>query len=148
MIHVLDCNSLIHLEAVRRHVRVEHECVVPDEIKEEFLTNLASEAWYRACVFSRHNLDEVDYLAEYARLLNSYGDVSFFNLKGFGDVAILATLSLLTRQLPKTSTLSASIFPQETICLVSNDANLRNFASREFPGLVNIKTCEDFAAGI
>lgn len=148
MIHVLDCNTLIHLQAVRRHIRAEHECVVSDEIKEEFLTNFASEAWYGACDFSRINLDEAEYLIEYARLLNSYGDISFFNLKGFGDVAILATISLLTRKLPKTSTLSVDIFPQETICLVSNDENLRDFATKEFPGLVNIKTCEQFAMEI
>jgi hypothetical protein len=148
MIHVLDCNALILLEDAGHRILSKHECMVPNDIKDEFLTNPASEAWYKDCEFLDWNLDEAHYLTEYARLLNLYGDISFFNLKGFGDIAILATISLLTRELPKTNTLSAHLFPQETICLVSGDKYLRSFTPQEFPDLVAIKSPMEFLTEI
>jgi len=47
------------------------------------------------------NFDEAVYLKHYKDILNKYGGRSFFNMTGFGDVSILATLLMLVEVFDK-----------------------------------------------
>lgn len=89
-------------------------------------------------------LDEADFLGRYADHLNRYNGVSFYNQKGFGDVAILATLDILVGRLPPTRSLSREIFPEDCIFLVSGDVKLRKATAKSFGSDVILETVEEF----
>lgn len=150
MIYVLDCNALQHLQKRAKSIRSKNRCVVPDAIKEEFLENEGNRVWFIAQEFENPDLDFGVYLTEYARILNQYGDVSFYSLKGFGDVGILAVLNLILgrQDAVAAATLSPELFPGEEIVLVSNDDKLRRFASDNLSDRLRIQTPEEFESSI
>ena len=146
MIHVLDANALMYLEAQRLPVPRKLQAYVPDEIKDEFLSNPRSEAWFEKSEFVKLRIDEAEYLTEYARILNDYPDVSFYKLKGFGDVAILASVGLLVRQLAPDELLFADLLFEDVIAIVSGDGRLRDYAADWLGKKVTLRTPEEFAA--
>ncbi len=143
MIRIFDSDTLNHLYKNDIRILEEHECSVPDDIQSEFLTLDEAERWFKSCVFSELKLDESDYLTEYSHYLNIYNKVSFYAMKGFGDVALLAVISLLIKEGSQTPTLSDVFFPEDVICLVSRDQNLRKFAIKHFPR-IHLETPEEF----
>lgn len=146
MIRFLDTNALIALQKGNLHVREEHACFVPREIEEEFLADAEAESWFRKNVFAAVRLDEADFLTAYAKYLNGYRKVSFYNLKGFGDVAILAVLDIVVNAGPPTMSLSDDLFPQHSIRLVSDDDGLGKFARKTFNSRVIVERSADFIA--
>jgi hypothetical protein len=146
MIRLLDANALISLQQGGRSVAAKHKCSVPDEIAEELQSSGDGERWLQSQPLTSLRLDEVEYLKEYARFLNSFSGVSFYSLKGFGDVALLATLQLLVRRSPTTPTLSRDVFPEDTIYFVTDDKNLRKFVAKQFGDAVCLETLEEFLA--
>ena len=144
MIRLLDANALISLQQQGRSVSAADKCYVPDEIAEELKSSEDSERWLSAQPLTTIRIEEAEYLKEYARFLNSFSGVSFYSLKGFGDVAALAALQLLVRQAPATLTLSPDVFPEDSIFFVTNDKTLRNFTQRTFGSAVILETLEQF----
>lgn len=146
MIRILDANALISLYHDGKAVRAEQKCYVPEEIADELRSDPGAEAWLKTLPLESVRLDEVEYLQAYADYVNRYSGVSFYSLKGFGDVAVLATLQILVRRLPPTPTLSKEVFPEDTIYLVSDDRTLRKFVEKTFPGTVELEALSDFLA--
>ncbi|MDE2057382.1 MAG: hypothetical protein KGI78_00830 [Patescibacteria group bacterium] len=147
MIRVLDNNTLILLKKRALMVRADQQCYVPEEIEEEFKGSASNERWFKRNPFVTKRLDEARYLAIYAHFLNNYSGVSFYSLKGFGDVAILAVLSMLIAEAPPTSTLSRGLFPEHSIYVVTDDKTLITTVRNEFP-VVIIESGESFAASV
>ena len=146
MIRVFDANALIELARAQHRLDVRHQAYIPDEIVEELRGREDGDLWLTAQpVFDPH-LDAVDYLAAFAHYLNTYPGVSFYSLKGFGDVAILATLRLIVEQIPETPTLSSEVFPWDVINLVTDDRRLRDFVVKEFGASVTLSTLQEFLA--
>lgn len=144
MIRVLDNNALDALYKSALRLRHEHFCYVPPEIVEEFTDADREERWLRSQPLVNLKLDEADLLGRYVNHLNRYNGVSFYNQKGFGDVAILATLDILVGRLPSTRALSQELFPEDRIFLVSDDRKLRKATARNFGGDVTVETVEEF----
>lgn len=148
MIRILDTNALVHLCVRGLYLREGHACYVPPEIEEEFLSDAKNESWFRKNYFIRKHLDEAEYLAAYAQCLNRYNGVSFYSLKGFGDVAILAVLHNLIGAAAPTPALSLDLFPEDPIRLVTDDRALRNFVSKTFSSRVVLERSAAFAASL
>ena len=146
MIRVVDTNALIELYRRDLCLLEEHACLVPKQIEEEFLGDSKTEQWFKTNYFARTHIDEGDYLAAYARYLNGYSGVSFYNLKGFGDVAILAILDLLVSSAPRTLSLSDDLFPQHSVRLVTDDNGLGGFARKTFDNRVIVERSAAFIA--
>ena len=140
MIYILDSNAMAHLRGSGINVTKEHPCYVPKEIREEFLGHAQNDAWFSKSTFISPHVDFGLYLAEYASILNRYSDVSFYNLKGFGDVAILANAAVLL----KGGGIEASLFI-EPVCVVTKDNDLREFALTEFSENFSLMYPEEFA---
>ncbi len=146
MIRLLDTNALISLQQRGQSIAAKHKCHVPDEIAEELQSSEDGDRWLQAQPLTSVRIDEVEYLQEYARFLNAFSGVSFYSLKGFGDVALLATLQLLVRRSPATPTLSREVFPEDTIYLVTDDRDLRKFVVKAFGDAVCLETLAEYAA--
>jgi len=125
MINILDNNSLIYLESNGLYVEARHECFITDEVKSEFLIAKRQETYLTKCIFLPITVDLSFYLREYKRVLNVYSLLSFYNLKGTGDVSILATACALAA----TSSQTNSLFPN--INIVTNDAKLIKAIKKE-----------------
>lgn len=71
--------------------------------------------------------DKVGYLKNYADMLNKYGDKSFYNMRGFGDISIIALLKTQkgTRkvQLPGL---------EDGFVVITTDVQLTKHIQREF----------------
>ena len=141
MIRILDSNALIFLRERGTHVTKEFQCYVPAEIREEFSGDPRSDTWFKSCGFITPAIDLVAYLQEYASIINRYPHVSFYSMKGLGDVVILASESVFLQR----SSSVASLFP-ESVCIVSGDRGLRKFALNEFTEHFSMETPEEFAA--
>lgn len=146
MIRLFDANALISLHQLGRSVSPEHKCYVPDEICEELRSTEEGERWLQTQPLQSVRFDDPEYLKEYARFLNSFPGVSFYSLKGFGDVAALASLQILVRRAPLTLTLSREVFPEDTIYFVTDDKKLRNFSLKTFGDAVCLETLQEFLA--
>lgn len=146
MIRLIDANALISLQQRGQPIAAKHKCYVPNEIAEELQSSEDGDRWLQAQPLASVRIDEVEYLHEYARFLNIFPGVSFYSLKGFGDVALLATLQLLVRRSPATPTLSREVFPEDTIYLVTDDKDLRKFVGKIFDDAVCLETLEEFLA--
>lgn len=148
MIRLLDANALISLQHRGQSIAAKHKCHVPDEIVEELQSSEDGDRWLQAQPLASVRIDEVEYLQEYARFLNAFSGVSFYSLKGFGDVALLATLQLLVRRSPATPTLSREVFPEDTIYLVTDDKDLRKFVVKAFGDAVCLETFAEYLAQV
>ncbi len=75
--------------------------------------------------------NEPIYLNHYKNMLNKHDGKSFFNMTGFGDISILATIYTLLEMytLQKTEML---FDPTETITIFTNDAGLTKRIKSEF----------------
>ena len=144
MIRVLDNNALDALYKSSLKMSAEHHCYIPPEIIDEFTDAERETRWLRAQPLTTFKLDEADFLRRYADHLNRYNGVSFYNQKGFGDVAILATLDILVGQLPPTRSLSHEIFPEDCIFLVTDDRKLRTATVKNFGADVILEAVQDF----
>lgn len=146
MIRILDANALIDLCEAGQKLATDENCFVPDEIAAELSGSEANERWLAAQPLQTIRLEENEFIESFARYLNTFPGVSFYGLKGFGDVAILATIDILLRRAAPTPTLSREVFPWDTVYLVSNDRKLRNFTIRTFGDRVVLQKLQDFRA--
>lgn len=77
--------------------------------------------------------NEAIYLNHYNRILNKYGGRSFYNMTGFGDVSILATLHMFMDVFQAQA--AVQLFdPTEQILVYTNDTGLTAKIAAEFAG--------------
>ena len=79
-------------------------------------------------------LDEFNesvYIHQYKLALNSYKKRSFYNMKGFGDVSIIATIHTLVEGY-KNQTVEQLFSTAEPIIIYTDDSNLSKVITSEF----------------
>lgn len=147
MMRIFDANALIDLANRRFELKGSHRACIPDEIAEELQGREEGRIWLKDQVLTASGIDEVEYIRAFSTYLNIYPHVSFYSMKGFGDVAVVATIDLLLKKTPSEPTLSKELFPWNLIYLVTDDRNLRRFAANRFGSRVEIQTLDEFLKG-
>lgn len=89
------------------------------------------------------HFNESTYIDSYKYMLNSHGGNSFFNMTGFGDISILATVDMLLKEFEKQKT-EMLFDPTEDIIIFTEDGGL----TRKIQGMfssqhVSVKRAED-----
>lgn len=114
--------------AVQEKVKLRDQYYVTPDVRDEQL------AWGRDALpdkvslfTDRSELDEGIYLQYYQAVLNKYKAVSFYNMRGFGDISIIALLHTIKRsgegQLPGLG---------EVVTVVTSDRTLRQHIATDF----------------
>jgi hypothetical protein len=122
---IIDTNGVSHILGRRLALRHDYY-LVPDVVEEVEMTQLVHGRRIPARVLELRELDEFDevlYLDHYKNTLNSYGDRSFYNMRGFGDVSIIAAIHMLRAVFAKQQVEQLFKTEQE-ITVFTNDANL------------------------
>jgi hypothetical protein len=123
---IIDNNGLNYVVDNRIKLN-ENFCTTPD-VQEEFevkydggLPKNVQNVWEDL------QFDKAGYLKNYADMLNKYGDKSFYNMRGFGDISILALLKTVKQthkvQLPGL---------EDGLLVITTDGQLTKHIAREF----------------
>lgn len=146
---IVDSNTVISCFK-NSHALKGSEIVVPDDLYEEYL---AAEIRHRQKINGLQlastikGYDEAAYLRKYAEALNSYSQVSFDKMRGLGDVSIIALVACMTTEfgkaLPQTS-LDLGTANSESIIVVTDDGHLKKKLQKDFDGLIEIISYEEF----
>lgn len=87
--------------------------------------------------------EETSYIDFYKRMLNKHHGKSFFNMTGFGDISILATIHTIFKVLIEQKQKRLFDLP-ESISIFTNDGGLKKRVDLEFSNLsVYCKPYED-----
>lgn len=108
--------------------------LVPDVVDEVELTQLVHGKPIPSDIFKITDsdvFDEAIYLAHYNTILNKYGNRSFYNMTGLGDVSILAALLMLS-QVSTTQIQSRLFTTVDPITVYTDDDKLRTKIGLEF----------------
>jgi|AntRauTorckE6833_2_1112554.scaffolds.fasta_scaffold03282_11 hypothetical protein len=108
--------------------------LAPDISDEVEMTEIIHNKHVPEEIKSVAELDEFNesvYIHQYRLALNSYRKRSFYNMKGFGDVSIIATIYTLLDGYKKQKT-EQLFSTSEPIVIYTNDANLTNVIISEF----------------
>ena len=133
--NIIDNNAIIYV--LDRNIRVTEDYFLAPDVKEE--SELAELRSRRNMPVNfkeirvLHSFTEPVYLGYYKVMLNKYGGRSFFNMAGFGDISILATVYTLLDnfELAKQQTL----FPDaQEVAVFTEDARLIKKIRAEFAG--------------
>jgi len=126
---ILDTNGVGYVLANRLVVQ-EVYYLVPDVKDESELTSMVHRRNLPPQVLelaSTPLFDEVSYLRHYKSALNSLNIRSFFNMTGFGDISIIASIHMLLDGFKERS--ATQLFPDtEMIEVYSGDVKLRTKA--------------------
>lgn len=110
--------------------------LAPDVEEEVEMTQLIHGRRLPANVFEvtqSGDFDEAIYLKHYKNILNKYGGRSFYNMTGFGDVSILATLHMLIEVFENQRQTQLFQTPDQVV-VYTNDVRLTRKINREFTG--------------
>jgi hypothetical protein len=108
--------------------------LAPDISDEVEMTEIIHNKHVPEEIKSVAELDEFNesvYIHQYRLALNSYRKRSFYNMKGFGDVSIIATIYTLLDGYKKQKT-EQLFSTSEQIVIYTNDANLTKVIISEF----------------
>lgn len=118
------------------------ECIVTPDVYEEML--VAEIVHHKKVPLSIKQLiyeleyDEASYLRGYFYALNKYNKRSFFNMKGFGDVSIIAAVyGIIDSRKNKPTTLPLLGLSHD-LEVYTGDVNLTKFLKTEFNGDIEI----------
>lgn len=133
--NLIDTNGVSFILSNSRPLK-ENYFLVPEVSEEVEMTQLVHGKSIPSKVLkivASDEFDEVLYINHYRKMLNKHGGKSFFNMTGFGDISILATvhtlLDLFVVQKPE------KLFdPAEYISIFTNDAGLTKRIGTEFTG--------------
>lgn len=146
---VLDSNTVI-TGFENKHKFATDQFIVPDSLYEEYqVAEVRHKEQVRGVTLAStlKGYDEAYYLSEYAKALNSYSQVSFAKMRGFGDVSIIALVGCLAtdfgRKLPQTAFDFGNDAPVK-VRVVTNDNNLRKKLKKDFEGQVELISYDDF----
>lgn len=82
-----------------------------------------------------------EYLRQYKRMLNKHSGRSFYNMTGFGDISILATLHVVSKLIVDTS--QGSLFGEtDSIAVFTRDDELIDKINSEFKAGVSVHPIE------
>ncbi|MBP9842830.1 MAG: hypothetical protein KBC62_02380 [Candidatus Pacebacteria bacterium] len=131
--NLVDTNGVSYILTTRLSLK-ENYFLVPDVSEEVEMTQLVhgKKVPHNVLeIIASDEFDEVIYLNHYKDMLNKHDGKSFFNMTGFGDISILATvLTLLdVYALQKTERL---FDPTEPITIFTNDTGLTKRIAAEF----------------
>ena len=135
---LIDTNGLDFM--VKQRIAASGNLYITPDIQDEF------EAWHDRKpprnvenLFETSWFDRGAYLDGYKKMLNSYGGRSFYNMGGFGDISLLATLQAqrvsASRMLPGLA---------EEIEVITGDEKLTRKIEREFGKAIKVSTPSDF----
>lgn len=120
----------------------EDECFVTPDVNEEMLVaemvhSKKVPVSIKQLIFGG-DFDEADYLKNYYEALNQYSKRSFFNMKGFGDVSIVAAAhTIINSKKSKPSVLPLPGFVDE-IEVYTGDTHLSKYLKKKFNGDIKI----------
>lgn len=95
--NILDTNGINKILQDKLTLSEEYY-LAPDVAEEAVLTEILHKAQMPRKIINLSNtgyFNQVVYVDHYKTILNKYGGRSFYNMTGFGDVSILATLHML-----------------------------------------------------
>lgn len=133
--NLIDTSGINHI--FDNAVEVTGEYFMSPEVEEEVeLTELVKGGRTPSAIrkLTDHaDFDEAVYLANYKEMLNKYRHRSFYNMRGFGDVSILAAVHTLL------SACDRKVQPEligttEGIAVFTSDGGLTAFMTSEFAG--------------
>lgn len=131
--NIIDTNGINYIFANNLTLQ-DNYFLVPDVAEEVELTLLVHGRRLSNKVLEivKHQLfDESVYLNHYNRILNKYGGRSFYNMTGFGDVSIIATLHMFVEIFEAQK--AVQLFdPTEQIVVFTDDNGLATKIMAEF----------------
>lgn len=144
---VVDSNTVI--ECLKNNRPLPADLLVPDDLYSEYLVaeTVHGEKIKGIVLASTiKGYDEVHYLREYAKALNSFTQLSFAKSRGFGDVSIIALVSCLIsdfgRMQPQLSLDLGANTPGKVI-VVTDDEGLRRKLSQQFGSDIDLRRYGD-----
>lgn len=131
--NILDTNGIDYI--FRQNLTLQNDYfLAPDVAEEAELTQLihGRKLPHRILEITCHQyFDERIYFNYYNKVLNKYDGRSFYNMTGFGDVSIMATLHMLADVFQKQR--SSQLFDlTEAITVYTNDTGLASKIQNEF----------------
>ncbi len=131
--NIIDNNCIIDI--LKNHLDIEGEYYMAPEVVEEaefVKTQHSGQLPKQIHPITLHELfDEAVYIDFYRQILNKYEGKSFFNMTGFGDHSILATVhTILSAQLNRGQSV---LFEDSEIVVFTDDNGLSNKIAKEFP---------------
>jgi len=143
-INILDSATLISLQNDGFVVARYHSCFITEEVQNEFQVSRENESYLGRCSFVSLEIDNALYLQAYKRTLNKYNLLSFYNLKGVGDMSILATSCAWAENATNNQPLFPSLVPR--LKVVTDDRGLTKVLKKEFPSgsLVTVQTTAEW----
>lgn len=133
--NIVDTNGISHIFTNNLTLQEDYY-LVPDVVEEVEMTQLVHgrRIPHRVLeIMQTHYFDEAIYLDHYNKTLNKYGGRSFYNMTGFGDVSIIATLHMLMDVFDGQR--QGQLFDlSEQIVVYTNDTRLTANINTEFAG--------------
>lgn len=123
--NIIDTNGISYI--LENNIVLQHTYyLVPDVAEEVEMTQLVQGRRIPPRVLEVDQtalFDEAIYIDYYNKMLNKYGGRSFYNMTGFGDVSIIATLHMLMDIFEQQK--SSQLFdPTEQIIVYTGDVGL------------------------
>ena len=133
--NILDTNGVSHI-LTSSLVLQDDYFLVPDVVEEVEMTQLVHGRRIPSKVLQVDSIDLFDeaiYLDHYKATLNKYGGRSFYNMTGFGDVSIIATLHMLMSVFERQKQMQ--LFDNsERVVVYTGDSKLTTKIQTEFAG--------------
>ncbi|MBX2866420.1 hypothetical protein KTR10_00450 [Candidatus Kaiserbacteria bacterium] len=119
--------------------------MAPDVVEEVEMTQTIFGKKLPKNILRLSDIDEFDepiYVNKYKEMLNNHGGRSFFNMTGFGDISILASVHTLIERFAALK--KEQLFdPTETIYVFTGDVGLSKRIKNEFKSDIDIKSLSD-----
>jgi hypothetical protein len=145
---VADSNTVI--DCLKNGRRLPGGLVVPDDLYIEYLIAEARHGEKIEGVMLASALkdyDEVYFIREYAKALNSFGQLSFAKARGFGDVSIIALVSCLLNNFGRRQAqLSLDLgedLPADRVVVITDDEGLRRKLTADFNNDIDLRRYSD-----
>jgi len=137
---LIDTDTINHILVNKQSF--DDECFIAPDVYDEMLVaemvhGKKVPASIKQIIF-KGDFDEADYLKNYYKSLNQYNKCSFFNMKGLGDVSIVAVVDTIVqskKNKPNTLPLPGLTDDLE---VYTGDKNLSKFLKKEFGNDVKI----------
>ena len=133
--NLIDTNGIVYV--FKHSIDLSDDYLLAPDVKDESeVSEIVHEKRLPDCIFEISETDLFDqaiYLKHYQIMLNKHPDRSFFNMTGFGDISILASIHMLLEMFTKRKT--EELFdPTEDIDIYTGDVPLIKKINKEFGG--------------
>ncbi len=133
--NIVDTNGINHILINNLNLREDYY-LVPDVAEEVDLAQMVHGRRVPNHIINLSQtgyFNEAVYLEHYKTVLNKYGGRSFFNMTGFGDVSIMATLHMLVNYFDQQ--VQGRLFDiSEQVVVFTDDGPLTTRINTEFTG--------------